>query len=255
MKHKLLPVLFILLSLLITRAASAQNVSVNVSGQWSAEIYEAGDLIANYLWTMKQRPVPGDPTVAAITGAGSAGSFTWTTSGAITEGNQFTKLDTFNASTYTMAFDGQVNGTSDEITGEWVDNLARSGTFIARRTAPEELSPQTKIEDAPAVTIAKKNITITMEKFSKALPKSGRAMLALAALRAKQPKLTIKYEVNVKGATRQQTRTKIVSKKNEITVKKLAPGNYTSTYRVQAFQGEKRVYQSNVSPKATFTIR
>jgi hypothetical protein len=242
---------FFVLSLVLIPQVHAQ---INVSGQWTAELLRESFVVRSDRWTLKQKGV-------VVTGAGATGEFNWTTAGVV-DGTTFTKVDAFSQSNYIVAFSGTINAESTEMSGTWFDNFdpPSSGTWIATRVGPEELSPETTIVIAPTVQIAATTITVTMEKFNKVAPKSRATTLAIFAKdllerAAKAAKLSVLYEVNVKGETKKQTRQKILSKRNEVTVKKLAPGNYTTTYRVKAVQGEKTVYSSNLSPASSFTIR
>lgn len=132
------------------------------------------------------------------------------------------------------------------------------------------LNPNTQIADAPIVTVAKKNATITLLNFSSA--QSAQALLRFLE-RAAQAKLLVRYDVRINAAVKKDSQ-KLLSKKNQLTVKNLKPGNYNVNYSAAAFAKKtktqidkakangktgftdihKKVFQTNFSPSAGFTI-
>lgn len=230
----------------------------NMQGQWLTYIYDSNNAFNHHeSWSLTFQFGP------AIKGSGSNGSFTWTSIATINDNFEFGKVDTFNLSSFAVIYQGILNQEGTQVTGTWADNLGSTGSFISDRIAPIEFKPGLTIVDAPNITIEKKTITITMEKFSKALPKNAKnntrtarflASQGVETAPAKAAKITILYEINIKGATRQQTRKTVTSKRNQVTVKNLVPGNYTTSYKVKAIQNEKTLYSTRPSPKAIFNI-
>ncbi len=250
-----------LILLVIPVSSTFVMAEADIAGEWAVTLYDQNQtLLSDERWTLITGPFPIDTGVAYI-GSGSNGSITWTTT-AVVENFELSQVNTYNAMTnFVVVYQGTVNQSSTEIAGTWIDSTAAQGTFTAQRAIPTDFGPKTPLTEAPHITIAGDDITVTMEKFTKALPKganNGKASIRGAlphASAAKSPKITISYEVTIKGTTRQQTRKTIISKRNQVTVRNLKPGNYTSSYKVKAIQNGAAIYSSKSSPKATFTVR
>lgn len=248
-----------LLALVIAeKPALAQET--DISGEWLAEISDQNSSFLNYeRWTLLRNGPTLDGTTAYI-GSGSNGSITWTSVSAL-QGLEFSQVNTYNSNpNFIMTYTGSVDAAATVISGSWVDSNATQGSYIAHRVTPIEFKPGTPLTEAPHITIVGDDITVTMEKFTKALPKGSRKaarvpLSTTAALAAKASRISISYEVSIKGSTRQQTRKTIISKRNQVTVRNLVPGNYTSSYKVKAIQDEKVIYSSKASPKTIFVVR
>jgi hypothetical protein len=148
------------------------------------------------------------------------------------------------------------SGTSND---GYADNL-RFVIGEAASTTSNVLNPQTTLEDPPAVTVKNRSATLIFRKFKKASLKAAAAQAAVlydsAAPAAKKKKLEIVYVATVStvGAGTKKN-IKKTAKKNSLTIKNLAPGNYTVSYQVRAVQGKKVKLSTNVSPAATFTVQ
>lgn len=129
---------------------------------------------------------------------------------------------------------------------------------------------------APTVVVKKRSIVLVFKKFSaisdgktfKTLASTIRVPARLegdvlvadivdqeAATRG--VKLTMRYELQVlpRSGVRANQRIALYSKRNKITVSKLAPGRYAARYRVNILRNAKQVGSTKFSPAARFTIK
>ena len=73
---------------------------------------------------------------------------------------------------------------------------------------------------------------------------------------AKKPKLTFRYRAVIKKVTGNKTRNVVDlrTKKDQVTIRKLPPGDYQARYRVEVVRDKKVVKATNFSPAASFNI-
>lgn len=119
------------------------------------------------------------------------------------------------------------------------------------------VTPDTPIADPPEVSVEGNSVTIVMQKFSRASLKQTQTSPARSVLLepARRRRLTIRYEVTAQGsdAIAEERRRKI-SKRNQITLKNLPPGSYTTGYKVRIKRGRTTVGETGTSPSAGFTV-
>lgn len=146
-----------------------------------------------------------------------------------------------------------------------IDDINDDGEKVCVKN--REVRPNTKIEAPPATTVDGDDVTLIFEKFAdanlekylKGSSKKQRAMIMkLAAHAAKsKSKYTIKYSAVITpdgGSKKDVKRTN--SKRNQLTYKDLAPGNYTAKYRVVVTKKStgKVEFRTKFSPTSSFTI-
>ena len=124
------------------------------------------------------------------------------------------------------------------------------------------LAPGTKITQPPIVIVNKRKVKLIFEKFSKAelkkkkKQKSSIEEFLLEAAKKKKGKISFRYSVvlrNKSSKTRNIINTQ--SKRNTLTIKNLAPGNYNVRYRAEILKGGQVAGKTNLSPAANFSIR
>lgn len=122
---------------------------------------------------------------------------------------------------------------------------------------PAELSRGFVLDDTPVVAVAAKGpktVTAVLQEFPAVDLAPSALVFGRISTRAK-PKTRIEYTTNFKSLTPGvRDRRRVMSRKNQVTFKNVASGNYQITYRAAAFRGDKRIARSSVSPAQTFTV-
>ena len=187
----------------------------------------------------------------------------------------------FSGSIVGTALDGQTASTLLDI-GDGVAGPVDVAIFLATAPTPtptasptpisQILSPTTVLDLPPDVTVSGKNAAITLREFTEAV-QAATISRSVQDLLAATTGLTIRYDVRIKAPKKKDSR-KILSKRNELTAKRLPPGNYSVNYSANAYskkskkqiqkaksQGKtgftaqfKKVYSTGFSPSANFTI-
>lgn len=134
--------------------------------------------------------------------------------------------------------------------------------FLTKLTFPPlPLSSSTSLNVPPSVSLSGKTAKFTFEKFSGGIIKKSRHRLKFVThsdyinSRSSSSKVqyAITYSREASGNTRKEV-TKIISKKNTISLKGLKPGTYSSSYKAQVVKNDKVVSQSSSSPAQRFTV-
>lgn len=122
-----------------------------------------------------------------------------------------------------------------------------------------------------------RKVAITLKSFTSVVNQSAAILFPQSqkfAELAAGENLVVRYDVRVNAAKKRDSR-KLLSKRNELTVKNLKPGNYSVNYSAVAFQKKskkqiqkaksngktgftasfKKVFSTNFSPSAGFTIQ
>jgi hypothetical protein len=138
------------------------------------------------------------------------------------------------------------------------------------------LSPGITIDDPPDVSVTARTAKLVFQNFTQAINTdsiSG-ALNYLPELLEANAALTIRYDVHVTASKKRESQ-KLLSKRNELTLTRLAPGNYSVNYSAGAYtkksktqiqkaaaQGKtgftdkyKKVFSTNFSPSAAFAIQ
>lgn len=111
------------------------------------------------------------------------------------------------------------------------------------------LSKATTLEVPPDVSVSGRQGTFKLQKFASVQAKSA------TLTRASKPKLSIRYDIKVDADSRKKRdNRRKTSKKNQISLKGLKPGGYSSSYRVLTLRGEKTVRKTKFSPPQRFTV-
>ncbi len=136
------------------------------------------------------------------------------------------------------------------------------------------LRPTTQIVSPPTVGFKGKKVTITLKSFTSAINVDQAVLFRDFEALAASKKLQIRYNVQV-TAPKKRDNKKLLSKRNTLTLKNLRPGNYSVKYSASAFSKKskkqitkakdkgktgftasfKKVYTTNTSPTAAFTIQ
>lgn len=138
-----------------------------------------------------------------------------------------------------------------------------------------ELTPGTTLTTAPSTTVNNRSVRLILRQFTTVVSESAILdFLAPLRARAKAKAMTIRYDVKITAAKKKDSR-RLLSKRNELTVKNLKPGNYSVNYSAVAYQKKskkqiekaldrgktgftakfKKVFSTNFSPSAGFTIQ
>jgi hypothetical protein len=119
------------------------------------------------------------------------------------------------------------------------------------------VDPKTEISLPPEVEVIDHTIHLILQFFKKASLKKKKIKPTSfpALLAATKDKITFRYSVTVQNTAKKNDVRKITSKKNELTIKNLKPGNYNVSYRAEIFENGEPAGKTNLSPKANFTIQ
>ena len=226
-------------------AAPFDAAAIDVTGEWIGSSLTGGNSYANYFVLYQQ----GNN----IYGTQLAGNNATCSFNGVATGNQIqfhSECPTINYSSDSVA---TVAADSNSMSGTFIDSQATTGTFTATKQSVPTLDPSTTITQAPVIKTQKQNVTFILKKFLKVSATRSSSGAVLRKVLAKSPALAVRYTITIKGAERR----KLVSAKNKVTAKNLKPGTYTATYRVSAVRKntEKKVYTTNTSPVAGFTVR
>jgi hypothetical protein len=136
---------------------------------------------------------------------------------------------------------------------------------------PDECGPidtltKKTVPDAPIIVTKGTTVTLILENFSavsdgtsiEVLTAGARLETSLSDLEsaeARRAKASIRYDVSIKN-TSSRTRSAInkQSKRNQVSFRKLAPGQYSARYRVKIMRGKKEVGTSKYSPRTRFKV-
>ena len=114
-------------------------------------------------------------------------------------------------------------------------------------------SPNAEIVDPPAVSVRNNTATIILKKFSLPKRKSTKLITRAAKLPPKKPTSSITYQVTFKNLSSGEAKKK-TSKKNVLALKKLPPGQYSTSYKAELRKNNKVSASTKQSPEATFNI-
>jgi hypothetical protein len=178
-------------------------------------------------------------------------------------------LDLINSRVYVSSPDGDFGVISSGLDGSNIQEFASGSSVYGLAVDPRlrTLTPGTVINNAPIIVVNDHDATITMEKFAHA-SLSAAAAHAIAGLIAeaaqKKVKLGITYRLVVERTSDSDGNSVVGdvrrrdSKRNQITLKNLEPGQYTAKYRVfitkQDRRGTHTAAKTKFSPTGGFTI-
>lgn len=146
-----------------------------------------------------------------------------------------------------------------------------SNIYVMSVTPGNVLTPKTRLQDPPLVVVQGRDVTLTFVAFT-AVSISNKAVISNALAASQQEKArtktrtSFKYEAIVQRTSDEngqiianEIRKKTV-KRNQLTLKNLNPGTYTTKYRVQILKkkpGKKArvVARTDFSPSAGFQIQ
>lgn len=115
-----------------------------------------------------------------------------------------------------------------------------------------DLTPGLKITLPPEVAVQENDIVIVFEKFLNTILNKPRTSLVLEA---KTAKITSRYVVTVKDKTlKSKTVYKVSTKRNQLALKNLKPGNYSVNYKAEILKNGDVAGKTGVSPTAKFSI-
>lgn len=153
-----------------------------------------------------------------------------------------------------LAFHGiHVAGHESEFPALAAGETANYNVYMLTLPPVNTVTPKTKLKDPALVAIQNRNVTFTFTPFKKA---------QLAALtrefRKAKAKVTFDYKLQLTKSGKKRERKEYVSKRNKVTIKKLPPGTYSASYKVQITSkapSERAVVKATgSSPKAVFTV-
>lgn len=156
----------------------------------------------------------------------------------------------FTASSATLAYRSFATNFTSSGLSSGADIFANEAAFAARA-----LGKLTKLEVPADVAVVGRKASLDFESFSSvAAITLSSAVTPGSAVRIRAAK-KVAYDIRVNriGAKKKENIRKII-KKNQISLKKLKPGNYTSKYRVLTMNGKKTVAATNFSPIQKFTV-
>lgn len=111
--------------------------------------------------------------------------------------------------------------------------------------SPPPLTQRAPIDAPPDVRVSSTTATIRLQEFSAAGSSSVEQPAILAG--------RVRYSVEITNNTTRK-RIRLVTTRNRVTVRKLAPGRYTVRYRVSNSSSGSGVIRSKYSPKQTMVI-
>lgn len=120
------------------------------------------------------------------------------------------------------------------------------------------LTPDTEIDEAPQVTVKKKNkVVLTFEDFSGGTLVSQSALPAfLRRILGAREKLAVRYSAVIRGrGNLQGDLYRRTTKRNTLTLRNLTAGRYSVRYKAQALRKKKVVFSSGLSPSVNFRAR
>jgi hypothetical protein len=225
--------LLFIAALLMPSALVAQ--SINITGAWTGATF-VGPLTFLNDFAFVQRG-------SSVTGSNASGVTPGFATGTIT-GNTLQLFNNFPSIGYSSNSTATI--TQNTISGTFIDSQGTSGTFILNRVNLV-LTPTTTLVNPPIPAVKGKTVTLTFLKFNSIAAQQRTQRSTRASKR-----LTPRYTVTLQRGT---TRTRLVTKRNSITVKSLKAGTYTASYKVSAIRNGKTVYTTASSPSTSFTIR
>ncbi len=125
--------------------------------------------------------------------------------------------------------------------------------YVVPAERPFTLVPGTKIENPPGVAVNGTTVSFTFQKFSGVKEKKPKKS-ELEALEASKNKITVQYQVTITHTDAGGSIRRLTSKKNVLTVKNLAAGQYQANYRAFAVKNGERVFKTGVSPTQVFQV-
>ncbi len=146
-----------------------------------------------------------------------------------------------------------------------VEDISKDGKNICLKN--KQLSPNTKIENPPIVTVAESIVEIILEKFTNPTltlkKKKGKSKRSINAFDfyifkslAKSSKLKVRYDIQLtKTDAAKKNITKLTSKRNVLTLKNLQSGNYNIKYQGVILQQGSPAAKTKFSPTTSFTVQ
>lgn len=253
----LLATVFPTSSLFPTARALAQST---LDGDWTFVYFQAGTETVTQTFKLIQFN-------QSVSGSGNeeGNSVPLFISGAF-EGPTLTLITTYSGFSFLLVSTGTVAGDG-LLSGTWEASNDTSGTWNARRTSstPSLVTPNTKLEDPPVVTVTSKKVTLLFEPFSDVGTFGRRSTGSRVAIEPRaKAKNSFRYDVEIKRVSDQngkRVRNEVsnkTSKRNQLTLNSLKPGNYSAKYRVEITKKEdgkeKVVGTTKFSPPASFAI-
>lgn len=253
--------LFLLLSLPVPETATAQDTTLPVALVNSIDVIESagGKKVTIYF-------VPSatdDVQVATIEYRGKLNKNSFSPWSSIPYADQIVLQVNLTCTQGCTSFASQFRAID---TAENVSpTITRSFKFPYSGTPGTELTDQFPIQDPPTVSVVGTKAIIVLKRFI--APKGSRSSSTLAAVdhagdqvyrwvmatKKKKPKSSVVYVSTVTNTITQEVRT-LTSKKNVLTVKNLAPGSYTTSYKAQLIKKKVVVAESLISPPRTFSV-
>jgi len=244
--------LLLILSLTIAHASPAQ-ADPNISGTYSADIFVGGNLVSSQTWYFVQQDT-------FIGGFGLTGTQTYLWSGYGEVNGTLLALTEIDVNSgLTAEYSGTVADDGSTISGSFTDTVLGAGTFEAKRTKiTQNLTPRTQLVVPPIVIVQDHAATLTLAKFGK-ITTAVRRLLARATFVTGKRATTrsiysLKYKVTLHSLLNPSDVRRVTSKKNIVNFKNLPAGTYAASYKVVAFRDDIKVFTTNESPAASFTV-
>lgn len=216
----------------------------DLTGIWTFQLYIDNVLNSQQTWNISQQGT-------AISGSGTEGALSWTFSGGFVSANGLAITSTYDQSELLIYYSGTTTESFNAISGNFSSSVGAVGTFLAQKNATSNstvLDKSTIIDIAPTVKVSRSVATVIAKKFKSV--RTSKKLLLKA-----QSKPTIEYTAVLKKAESSRVLKRSTSKRNVLTFTNLAPGNYTASYSVTARKNGKKLFTTNTSPTATFTVQ
>ena len=117
---------------------------------------------------------------------------------------------------------------------------------------PPILNPNTVIEDPPVAEVEGRNLTLTLQPFEGVTTEAGSQQGNLAAARSRE---TFRYDVRVTPTTGGARARKLLTKRNEVTIRKLKPATYEARYRAIIYRKKNRKQRQRAKERGVKGIR
>ncbi len=156
-----------------------------------------------------------------------------------------------------MSADGQFVVFSSSDSSLVAGGVASKDIYLAE--LEPVLTPDTQITSPPEVTVSGRQVTVVMDSYSgvaAANSSSLRAALRPTMGPRAAKRLSFRYQVILRGTgSNAGDILRRNSRRNEVTFRRVSPGNYNVSYRVTILRGKRTISRTNVSPKARITVR
>jgi hypothetical protein len=131
---------------------------------------------------------------------------------------------------------------------------------------PADTLTKVTVPEAPTVVSGANTVTLILQNFSAVSDGKGIDILSSESALSAQPeedaisearrKASIRYDVTLKN-TSSRTRDAInkQTRRNQVSFRKLPPGNYSARYRVTIIRNKKEIGSSRYSPRTKFKVR